>query len=146
MSEGDSPCTFVIDCAGLHEVATTKSNSVKSTYLEHLSAGTIGVPACVWQEFETLYEDEAAALAPHVASKIRMKKNYLVGGAAIADSMNPGFSLSPYDEKTDWYAASICSIEGYTLITAVSQLKEYLKMNCCQVVEVNAWAAGRTGV
>jgi hypothetical protein len=75
-----------------------------------------------------------------------MKKSYLIGGAAIADGMNPRFPMSPYDEKTDYYAASICSIEGYTLITAGSQMKEYAKMNCCTVVEVSVWSANPTRV
>jgi hypothetical protein len=144
MNDGDSPCAFVVDCAGLHEIATTKSNTVRSVCLDHLSKGSIAVPACVWQEFETLYEDEAAALAPHVKRKLRMKKSYLIGGAAIADSMNPVFPMSPYDGKTDYYAASICSIEGYTLITAGYQMKEYAKMNCCTVVEVSDWSSNPT--
>ncbi len=118
MSDDDPPCAFIVDCAGLHEIATTKSNSVRSVCFDHLSKGIIAVPVCVWREFEELYEDEATALAPHVTQKLRMKKSYLVGGAAIADSMNPGFPMSPYDGMTDYYAASICSIEGFTLITA----------------------------
>jgi hypothetical protein len=140
MNDGDPPCAFVVDCAGLHEIATTKSNSVKSVCLDHLSKGIIAVPACVWQEFEKLYETEAATLAPYVKRKLRMKQSYLIGGAAIADSMNPHFPMSPYDQLTDYYAASICSIEGYTLITAQSQIQEYTKMNRCVVVELSAWS------
>jgi hypothetical protein len=140
MSDSDPPCAAVVDCAGLHEIAITKSNSIKSACLDHLSSGIIAVPACVWQEFEKLYESEAASLAPHVKRKLRMKKSYLVGAAAIADGMNPGFPMSPYDEKTDYYAASICSIERYTLITARSQIKAYSKMNCCKVIEISAWS------
>jgi hypothetical protein len=94
-------------------------------------------------QFVELYEDEAVKLEPHIANKVRMKRRYLVGGAAIADGLNPGFPLSPYDLMTDYYAASICSIEGHTLITVASQLAEYRKMRCCEVVDLGTWAAGR---
>ncbi len=58
-SEDDPPCSFIVDCAGLHEIASTQSNSVKDCCLECLARGIIGVPTRVWQEFEELYEDEA---------------------------------------------------------------------------------------
>jgi hypothetical protein len=143
MTDGGVSCAFIVDCSGLHEIATTRSNSIKETCLDYLSKGIIGVPACVWKEFVELYEDEAVKLEPHIANKVRMKRRYLVGGAAIADGLNPGFSLSPYDLMTDYYAASICSIEGHTLITVASQLAEYRKMRCCEVVDLGTWAAGR---
>lgn len=141
MYEGDLPCSFVVDCAGLHEIATTQSNSVKSICLDRLAKGIIGVPACVWQEFQELYEDEAAILAPTIKRKLRMQKRYYIGAAAIADNMNSRFSLSAYDQRTDWYAASICSIEGYTLLTVGSQLNEYQRMGCCTAVAITVWAA-----
>jgi hypothetical protein len=140
MCEDEPPCSFVVDCAGLHEIATTPSNSIKSICMDRLSKGIIGVPACVWQEFHELYEDEAAGLAAYVKRKIRMQKKYYIGAAAIADGMNSRFSLSAYDLRTEWYAAAICSIENYTLLTTSSQLNEYRRMDCCTVVEITAWA------
>jgi hypothetical protein len=140
MCEDEPPCSFVVDCAGLHEIATTQSNSIKSICLDRLARGIICVPACVWQEFQELYEDEAASLAAHVKRKLRMQKKYYIGAAAIADGMNSRFSLSAYDLRTDWYAAAICSIEQYTLLTTSSQLNEYRRMGCCMVVEITVWA------
>jgi hypothetical protein len=136
MTEANSKCLYLIDCSGLHELANTKSNSLKTLCIDFLSKGIISVPACVWQEFEELFEDEAAQLAPSVLHKVKMKKKYFVGAAWIADKSNPGFPLSPYDNYGDWYAASICSIEGYTLLTASSQLRRYEKMDCCKVADL----------
>jgi hypothetical protein len=137
MCEADAPCCCIVDCAGLHEIATTQSNSIKTICIDLLSKGIIGVPACVWHEFEELYEDEAATLAPFVKHKVRMQKNYRIGAAAIADKLNSGFSLSPYDEKTDWYAASICTIEGYTLLTIAQLMNQYQRMGC-KIQEVSS--------
>jgi hypothetical protein len=133
MCDDEPPCSFVVDCAGLHEIATTQSNSIKSICLDRLAKGIICVPACVWQEFQELYEDEAASLAPHVKRKLRMHKKYYIGG------MNSRFSLSAYDLRTDWYAAAICSIEHYTLLTMSSKLNEYRRMGCCTVIAITEW-------
>jgi hypothetical protein len=140
MCEDGPPCSFVVDCAGLHEIATTQSNSIKSICLDGLAKGIICVPACVWQEFHELYEDEAVSIAPHVKRKLRMHKKYYIGAAAIADGMDARFSLSAYDLRTDWYAAAICSIEKYTLLTMSSQLNEYQRMGCCTVIAITEWA------
>ena len=139
MSDGDGEieCIYIIDCAGLREIATTTKNSSKAFCNELLSNGAIGVPACVWAEFAEMYPAEAEALSPYVKKKIRMKKAYLIGGAAIADKMNPGFPLSPYDELTDYYAASIAKIENRTLVTnGDSQVDLYKKMKACECVQV----------
>ena len=133
----------MVDCSGLSEIASTKSDNLKSLYLDRLSKGIIGVPTCVWQEFQELYEDQAVALEPYVARKINMKKRYNVGAASIADKTNSRFSQSPYDCHSDLYAASICSIEKYTLLTTSSQLKGYKDMACCEVSELVAWANGQ---
>jgi hypothetical protein len=139
MCDAAERCSCIVDCAGLHEIATTQSNRIKAICLDCLAKGIIGVPACVWQEFEELYDDETATLAPFIKCKIRMKKNYRIGAAAIADRLNSRFSLSPYDGKTDWYAASICAIEGYTLLTVGQQLNQYQRMGCCTAVEIASW-------
>jgi hypothetical protein len=95
----------------------------------------------VWQEFEELFEHEAAQLASYVAQKIRMKPKYHIGAAAIADKCNPGFPLSPYDNKTDWYAASVSVVEKRTLITAADQLKMYMKLGCSSVMSLEMLAS-----
>jgi hypothetical protein len=135
-------CLCIIDCSGLHEIASTNSDNLKSLYLDRLSKGVIGVPICVWQEFRDLYEDEAASLELHVAHKIKMKKQYYVGAARIADKINSSLSKGPYDNQSDLYAASICSIEKYTLLTTQSQLADYKQMDCCEVSDLVTWANG----
>jgi hypothetical protein len=37
------------------------------------------------------------------------------------------------------YAASICSIEKYTLLTTPCQMKDYKDMDCCEVSELMTW-------
>ena len=88
MSEDSSECSCVVDCAGLHEIAMTTSNNLKTLYLDQLSAGVIGVPAYVWQEFEEIYPDDAASLESYITLKIKMKKAYHVGAASIAYGVN----------------------------------------------------------
>jgi len=141
MSE-DGGCQCIIDCAGLHEVACMSGN-LKATFLDHLKKGVIGVPASVWQEFQEIYEDEAPSIAPHIGFKIIMKRAYNVGAASIADKVNSRFSQSPYDRQADLYAASICSIEDYTLLTSKTQVSDYLKMDCCMVSELVEWATAQ---
>jgi hypothetical protein len=103
----DAPvCSCVVDCSGLHEIASTKSNNLKSLYLDQLKKGIIAVPACVWMEFQELYNDEAAALAPHVTIKINMKRKYLLGAAAITEKLNAGFSRGPYEQRRSCHAAT----------------------------------------
>ena len=128
--------TYLMDSSGLHELANTTSNRIRTLCLDYLSKGNIVVPIVVWQEFQQAFEDEAEQLAPYVTHKVKMKKAYLVGAASIADRSNPGFSLSPYDNQTDWYAAAICSIEGYVLLTTASQLYKYRKMKCFSFAEL----------
>lgn len=136
MSEKTSP-KYIVDCAGLHEIACTKSNSIKSTCLSYLSKGKIGVPSCVWKEFKELYEDEANLLETHISSKIKTTKKHLIGGAAIADGMNPGFQISPYNQMSDFYTVSIAAADGYTIITSKSQQSEYSKMNVSLTITID---------
>lgn len=132
-------CSCVVDCAGLHEIGSTKSDNLKSLYLDRLKKGNIGVPAIVWREYKELYEEEALIIEPSVAHKINMKRAYRVGAARIADKMNSGFSRGPYDSETDLYTAAIASIEGYKLLTSSSQVNEYDGMDC-DVIDLISWA------
>jgi hypothetical protein len=136
----DAPeCSCVIDCSGLYEIAATRSDNLKSLYLDHLKKGIIAVPACVWREFQKLYDEEAAALAPYVTIKINMKRAYYVGAATITEKLNAGFSRGAYDSHTDLYTASIASIEGYLVLTSSSQSSYYTGMDC-EVLDLAAWA------
>lgn len=137
--EGEIEGLCVVDCAGLLEIASTQSSNLQALYLGHLKSGTIAVPAVVWGEFKDLYEDEADFLEPYVTKKIIMKRAYQVGAASIADEINSRFSLAPYDRQTDLYAASICSIEQYTLLTTANQVDDYNLMDCCEVSELSDW-------
>jgi hypothetical protein len=143
MAKEISHCNCIIDCSGLHEVASTMPTDTKFICLDALANGIIGVPAAVWSEFEELYADEAQQLEPHVLHKVRMTKKYRVGAASIADKNNVRFSRSPYDRHTDLYAASICLIEGHLLLTSATQLSYYKQLDCCKVSEVGSWANGQ---
>ena len=143
MTEDLLQCSCVIDCIGLLEITNTRSNNLRSLYLDQLSKGVIGVPTSVWQEFKELYVEKSTELEPYVARKIQLKKVYHVGAATIADKINSRFSRGPYDRHADLYAASICSIEGYTLLTTHSQLTDYKKMDCCKILDLVTWANGQ---
>jgi hypothetical protein len=139
MSDDQVETSCVVDCSGLHEIASTKSDNLKALYLDKLVKGIIAVPAIVWKEFQDLYENEAAALAPYVTVKINLKKAYYVGAASIADKLNSGFSRGAYDGHTDLYTASIASIEEYRVLTSPAQLKYYEEMDC-EVSDLTTWA------
>jgi hypothetical protein len=129
MTEAEPECSCVIDTNGLHELANASAN-LKTILLNYLKNGVIGVLTCVWQEFNELYDDEAAQLAPYVTVKIKMTKAVYVGAARIADKLNSGFPLGPYDNHSDLYTASIASNKGYRVLTASIQVKEYTEMEC----------------
>lgn len=139
MTDETHECKCVIDCAGLHEIAITRSNNLKKPLIDALGSGEIGVPAVVWKEFKELYEDEAEELEPSVIFKIPMKKQYRVGAARIADKLNSGFSRGPYDSETDLYTAAIASLEDYPLITSSAQTPHYKGMGC-KVLDLAGWA------
>lgn len=141
MNDRKNNCECVIDCYGLYEIATTKSNSIRAACLDGLASGTIGVPTCVWQEFESAYADEATTLAKHVAQKIRMKTSYQVKAASIAEKLNSHLLISPYNQQTDLYVASISAVEGYTILTTSKQLSQYQKMECKSVSELKDWTS-----
>lgn len=119
---------------------TSTSNSLKSLFIERLEAGEIAVPAVVWQEYEELFDDEAEVVAPHVKTKINLHKKYQIAAAAIADKTNSQFSRGAYDRQTDIYAASICMVENYTLLTTPEQASYFKKWDCCSVSDLPAWA------
>ena len=92
---------------------TSTSNILKSLLIERLENGEIAVPAVVWQEYEEMFDEEAEIIAPHVR---------------------------PYDRQSDLYAASICMVEKYTLLTTPEQVPYFKGWGCCEVADLPAWA------
>jgi hypothetical protein len=137
MTEGTSNCSCVVDTSGLHAIATASGN-LQSVLLAKLKSGVIGVPACAWQEFGELYEEEVAILAPHIGNKIIMKKSSYVGAARIADKLNSGFPRGAYDNHTELYTASIASNSGCRVLTSSDQMSQYARMDC-DVVDIEMW-------
>src|SRR5882757_2717380 len=108
MADGEAAkCQCVVDSSGLHEIACKMTGNIKAIFLNHLATGVIAVPTCVWQEFQNIYEDEAAVIEIHILRKINNKRAYNVGAASIADKIGSRFSRGPYDRQADLYAASI---------------------------------------
>jgi hypothetical protein len=149
MNKEPSKCSCAVDCAGLHMIGmvlkTSTSNSLKSLFIDRLEKGEIAVAAVVWQEYEELFEEEAELIAPHVKKKIILHRKYTVAAAAIADKINSQFSRGSYDRHTDIYAASICMVEKYTLLTTAEQAPYFKKWGCCEVADLRAWAKTQGG-
>jgi hypothetical protein len=120
---------------------TSTSNSLKTLFIERLESGEIGVPAVVWQEYEELFDEEAILIGPHIKKKISLHKKYSVAAAAIADKTNSQFSRGSYDRQTDIYAASICMVEKFTLLTTPDQVPYFKAWKCCEVFDLPGWAA-----
>jgi hypothetical protein len=137
MNEGAPKCSCVVDTSGLHAIAVASGN-LQSVLLDKLKSGVIGVPACVWQEFEELYEEEVAILAPNIGNKIIMKKSTYVGAARIAEKLNSGFPRGAYDDHTELYTASIASNNGYRVLTSSDQRSQYDRMDC-DAVDLETW-------
>lgn len=137
MAEHASPCSCVIDTSGLRAVAKASGN-LKSILLDKLKQGIIAVPACAWQEFQELYEDEAANLAPYITSKVILKRAIYAGAARIAEKLNSGFSRGAYDNHTELYTASIAINNDYRVLTSTDQVTEYKTMEC-DVSDLETW-------
>jgi hypothetical protein len=143
MNEEEPECSCLIDTSGLHALATASGN-LKALLLDSLQAGIIAVPSHAWQEFEDLYEDEAAALSAYVSTKINMKKATYIGAARIADQLNSGFSRGPYDNHSVLYTASMACNNGYRVLTASNAINDYDGMDC-EVSDLETWAEGLSG-
>jgi hypothetical protein len=81
MTDDEPQCSCVIDTSGLYELATASGN-LRTILLDQLTKSAIAVPTCAWQEFEVLYEEEAAEIAPFVTKKIIMTKVVYLGAPA----------------------------------------------------------------
>lgn len=137
MSDGAPNCCCVVDTSGLHAIATASGN-LQTILLDKLKSGVIGVPACAWQEFSELYEEEVAILAPHICNKLIMKKSTYVGAARIAERLNSGFPRGAYDGHIELYTASIASNNGYRVLTSADEVGQYARMNC-DVIDIETW-------
>lgn len=137
MSSPAVECSCIADTDGLHRIANASGN-LKGVLTAHLKSGLIAVPTCAWREFEKLYEEEAAALKPFVASKIAMKKAYYIGAARIADKLDSGFPRGSYDDNVELITASVAITNGYRILTSVAQVEIYKKMDC-ECSELETW-------
>lgn len=94
MSKSDLACSCLADTHGLLEVMKQTSSNMKTSLLEQISSGIIGVPAMVWQEFKDLYPEEAVELESSVSASgtIAMRKKvYTAKAGQIAEKLNSGF-------------------------------------------------------
>jgi hypothetical protein len=137
MTDATAQCSCVVDTDGLHGIANASGN-LKGILLDHLKSGVIGVPVTAWQEFEELYEEEAATLKPFVTRRITMKRVYYVGAARIADKLNSGFPRGPYDDNVELHTASVASTNGYRILTSTVQVTVYEGM-ACDASDLETW-------
>lgn len=139
MSESGLACSCLTDTHGLLEIAMQTSGNLKSSLLNQISSGAIGIPAVVWQEFKDLYPEEAATLEPSVSSTIGMRKRaYTAKAGSIAEKLNSGFVQGPYESGIEIQVAAIASVEKCLVLTSVRQLAEYKKM-ACGAIDLENW-------
>ncbi|MER9236417.1 hypothetical protein NKI56_31030 [Mesorhizobium sp. M0622] len=139
MSEPGLACSCLADTHGLFEVAMQTSGNLKTSLLDQISSGVIGIPAFVWQEFKELYPEKAAALEPFVSSTIRMSKRaYTAKAGSIAEKLNSGFVQGPYDSGIEIQVAAIASVEKWLVLTSAQQLVRYKKM-VCKATDLENW-------
>lgn len=141
MSEPDQACSCLADTHGLLEVALQMSGNLKTSLLEQISSGVIGVPSMVWKEFKDLYPDEATELEPYIAATATVgmrKRAYTAKAGSIAEKLNSGFTAGPYDSGIEIQVAAIASIEKWSILTSKSQLTQYKKM-ACEAVDLEGW-------
>lgn len=140
MNESNIELSYVLDCNALHEIAALKSGNLKKVLLDMLENGTFIVPTIVWSEFADIYEDEASDLKPFVKHKKNMKPIYHSCAASIAQRLNSGLTLSPYNAQSDLYVAAICEVEKHVLMTTKSQFHTYKKCSC-EVTVLSSWVS-----
>jgi hypothetical protein len=141
MSESGLACSCLADTHGLLEVAMQTSGNLKTSLLDQISSGVIGVPAMVWQEFNDLYPDEANALEQYVSAAVTIgmrKRAYTAKAGSIAEKLNSGFASGPYDSGIEIQVAAIASVEKLPVLTNTSQLAQYKKM-ACGAIDLEDW-------
>ena len=141
MSESGLACSCLVDTHGLLEVAMQTSGNLKTTLLNQICSGIIGIPAMVWQELKDLYPNEAAALEPYISptATIGMRKRaYTAMAGSIAEKLNSGCAVGPYDSGIEIQVAAISSVEKCPILTSTPQLAQYKKMSC-GAIDLESW-------
>lgn len=132
-------CSCVIDTSGLHAIANASGN-LQAALLAKLDDGTIGVPTWAWQEFKNTFDDEAAAIAPHIVKRLQFSPQVNVRAARITEELNLGFSRGAYDNHVELFCASIALNKSYTVLTSDDNLDAYADMGC-DVQDLETWIA-----
>ncbi len=117
------------------------SGNLKTSLLNQISSGMIGIPAMVWQEFKDLYPDKATALEPYVSATATIgmrKRAYTAKAGSIAEKLNSGFAVGPYDSGIEIQVAAISSVEKRPVLTSTPQLAQYKKMSCT-AIDLENW-------
>jgi hypothetical protein len=135
--EAKPDCSCVIDTSGLHAIANATGN-LKAALLAKLEDGTIGVPSWTCQEFQTVFDDEAATIAPHITKRLQFSQQINVRAARIAEGLNLGFSRGAYDNHVELFCASIALNKGYMVLTSHDNLDVYDAMDC-EVRDLETW-------
>lgn len=139
MTDEATDCLCVIDCSGLCDIARIQSDNLRAVLLHRLQDGTIGVPTRAWREFGDAYPDEAAELEAYITNKIKTLPAHRHNAARLAERLNSGFSRGVYDQHSELFTASVASLNGYTILTAASQIALYGQLGC-GAVDVVQWA------
>jgi hypothetical protein len=137
--EPKSNCSCVVDTSALHAIANASGN-LSPALIAKLENGIIGVPSWAWQEFKKIYEDEAAALSPHINKRLQFNAKINVRAARIAEELNLGFSRGVYDNHVELFTASIAFNESYTVLTSTDNISAYANMGC-DVQDLESWIA-----
>ena len=138
MAKKEKPdCSCVIDTSGLHAIANASGN-LKAALIAQLEDGTIGVPSWAWQEFQNIFEDEAADLAPHITKRLQFSPQINVRAARITEELDLGFSRGAYDNHIELFCASTALNKGYTVLTSTDNLNVYGAMDC-DVQDLETW-------
>lgn len=124
MPKNSSEGSYVIDCVGLEYLSRTQNNAIRAILYEMFKEGTLRVPQAVWDDFATIYEDEAEQLKPYVSERIRLKPAHRAAAGMLASKANSGFRLDPYG-NSDWMAAAVADSESCTVVTTPSNLSFY---------------------
>lgn len=140
MSEAAKKCACIVDTDGLLAISGATGNE-RAVLISQLEDGTIAVPARAWREFESLYEDEAEQLKPHVTAKISGGQVYDIVAASIADKMNSTFPRGGYDLNVELLIAAISTKHRKPILTSQSQSGVYMQMGC-DVSDLSAWMGG----
>lgn len=133
-------CSCVVDTSGLHVIANASAN-VRAALLAKLQDGTIGVPSWAWQEFRTLYEEEAADISPSIFNRITTSLPITVRAARISEDLQLGFSKGAYDQHVELFSAAVAINRELTVLTSADNLDAYDGLGCL-VEDIETWLEG----